>query len=209
MTEDDYDEEMERRLRYVITMHLEAAAKNRFINKQTANTQRLRLINRMFPGAYYIHMIRDPRAVINSFLNVDFWNDMNVWWLGGKTVSELRKQGGKPIELAMEHWRRNLQEIMSNKDILDKYMEVGYEDFVKDPRLEVGRILTFCGLSFPERFKEFVPENLPNRNYKWHEDLNKEQISSIEKNINDGLKSFHMNDLSREEFQDQTGQTVA
>jgi hypothetical protein len=182
MTESDYDEEMERRLRRLIRMHLGTTAKDRFINKQTANTQRLRLINRIFPNAYYIHVTRDPRAVINSFLNVKFWNDMHVWWLAGKKVSEV--QGKDPIELALEHWRNCIGEIWANKHIFKKFMEVRYEDFVRDTRHEVRRILDFCALSFPDGFRDFVPKNLPDKSCKWQEDLTKDQISFIEETVN-------------------------
>jgi len=193
MTEENYDAVSERKLKGLIEMHLDVTGKKRFINKRTANTQRLRLINKMFPEAYYVHMIRDGRAVINSYLHVDFWNDMMVWWLGQR-VSEWVQQGKDPVELAARHWRRNFEEILANKNILKKYMEVRYEDFVKDPRKEVGRIMAFCELPYPEEYKNFLPEELPNMNYKWRKGLTKEQVSIIEENTTDLLKPLGYSD---------------
>lgn len=193
MTEEDYDEGMERKLKDLMKMHLEVTGKRRFINKRTANTQRLRLVNRMFPDAYYVHMIRDGRAVINSYLNVEWWHDTMVWWLGEK-VSEWEKQGKDPVELAARQWRRNFEEIMANKGIFKRYMEVRYEDLTKDTRKEIGRILDFCELSFPESYKNLIPKCLPNMNYKWRQGLTKEQISTIEENTNDVLKTLGYRD---------------
>jgi hypothetical protein len=193
MTEEDYNEARERKLKGLIEMHLEVTGKKRFINKRTANTQRLRLINKMFPDAYYVHMIRDGRAVINSYLHVDFWNNMMVWWLGQK-VSDWVQQGKDPVELAAKHWRRNFEEILANKNSLRKYIEVRYEDFVKDPRKEVGRIMDFCELPYPEEYRAFLPVELPNMNYKWRKGLTKEQVLMIEKNTTDLLKPLGYSD---------------
>jgi hypothetical protein len=189
MTEDDYDAGVERKLKDLIIMHLQISGKRRFINKRTANTQRLRLINKMFPDAYYIHMIRDGRAVINSYLNVDWWDDTTLWWLGEK-VSDCKRQGKDPVELAAKHWRRNFEEISTNKGIFRNYIEIRYESFIKDPRKEIMRITDFSNLSCPDNFKKLVPENLPDRNYKWQEGLTDKQISIVMENTHDVLEKL-------------------
>jgi hypothetical protein len=186
MTEKDYDAEAERKLKGNIQMHLDVTDKPRFINKRTANTQRLRLMNRMFPEAYYVHMIRDGRAVINSYLNVDFWKDMTIWWLG-KTVSDWEIEGKDPVDLAAKHWRHNFEEILANKNALKNYLEVRYEDFVKEPSKEIHRITDFCEISFPDDYQEFIPQTLPNMNYKWKKGLTADQIAIIEENTRDLL----------------------
>jgi len=189
MTEDDYDAELERKLKGDIEMHLEVTGKPRFINKRTANTQRLRLMNRMFPEAYYVHMVRDGRAVINSYLKVDFWKDMTVWWLG-KKVSEWERDGKDPVELAAKHWRRNFEEILTNRSLFKHYMEVRYEDFVKEPGKEIHRITDFCEISFPDNYQAIIPATLPNMNYKWKQGLTAKQIEVIEKNTRDLLEQL-------------------
>jgi len=189
MTEEDYDAEMERKLKGLIEMHLEVTGKRRFMNKRTANTQRIRLIHRMFPNAYYIHMIRDGRAAIASYLNVDWWKDMTAWSMGVK-VSDWNKAGKDPVELATKHWRANLEEILSNKSILARYMEVKYEDFVKDTWAETKRMTDFCGLSFPENFKRILPKSLPNMNFKWRKQITQEQSKIIDEYGGDLLKQL-------------------
>ncbi|MCH7548596.1 MAG: pyridoxal-phosphate dependent enzyme, partial [Candidatus Krumholzibacteriota bacterium] len=91
-------EAMENKLKKTIRNHLTFSGKRRFLNKQTANVRRLDLMNRVFPDAYYIHCIRDGRAVANSTLRMSWWNDLYIWWLG-QTVSQWAETGRDPIEL--------------------------------------------------------------------------------------------------------------
>ena len=42
--------------------------KSRFMNKCPMNTLRLQLSQDLFPGAFYISLVRNPRAVIRSWL---------------------------------------------------------------------------------------------------------------------------------------------
>lgn len=193
MTEDDYDPEMERKLKDIIAMHLEVTSKSCFINKRTANAQRVRLINRLFPDAYYIHMIRDGRAVIDSHLNVDWWNDMTAWWLGAK-VGDWKEQGKDPVEFAAKQWWWNMEEILRNKNIFKNYLEVRYETFVKDTWGEVGRMLDLCELPFPESFKRIVPQSLPDMNYKWRKHFSKEQLLIVDENAGDMLRELGYTD---------------
>src|SRR3972149_12072917 len=46
----------------IVALHLALTGKQRFLNKRTANTQRLGVIQALFPDAFYIHIIRDGRA---------------------------------------------------------------------------------------------------------------------------------------------------
>ena len=182
-TENNLNVETEKRLKNVIKQHLSLTGKKRFLNKRTANIQRIRLINKMFDDAYFIHIIRDGRAVANSLLNVNFWNDMDVWWLGEKT-SEWENQGRQPIELCGLHWKRNVEEILENKSIFkDRYMELRYEGFILDVRGTIEKVVDFCELSKSEIFLKLLPQTLPNMNYKWKDNLTKEQMDILEKTL--------------------------
>ena len=44
----------------------------RFVNKNTRNSRRIRYLAELFPDAYFLHVMRDPRAVIASLLKVGF-----------------------------------------------------------------------------------------------------------------------------------------
>jgi len=109
-TEKDFHPEIEDKFKETIRRHLILTGKKRFLSKQTANNQRIRLINEMFKDAYFIHMIRDGRAVSNSLLNVKWWNDFDIWWLG-KKAPEWVIEGREAIELVKQLDKR-LQELL-------------------------------------------------------------------------------------------------
>lgn len=175
LTEDDWNAGMEKHLKCIIRDHLRLTGKPRFLSKQTANTQRIRLINRIFPDALYIHVIRDGRAVANSLYRVPFWNRIDIWWLGIKSA-DWEAMGREKIELCGLHWRHNVEEILDNRHIFgDRYLEIKYEDFLKNPRAIFQRIIAFCELTQDRQFLNTLPERLPDMNYKWQSQLTEKE----------------------------------
>jgi len=182
-TENDLNVEMDKKFKDVIKRHLSLIGKKRFLNKQTANNQRIRLIAKMFHDAYYIHIIRDGRAVANSLLNVRWLNDTDIWWLGEK-VSEWEKKGGQTIELCGLHWKRDVEEILENKSLFeDRYIEIRYDEFISDVGGTMERVTDFCELSKSASFFKMLPQTLPNMNYKWENDLTKVQKDILDKTL--------------------------
>jgi hypothetical protein len=106
--------DMERKLKDKIIQHLRFSGKDRFLSKETANNRRIELLNKMFPDAFFVHLIRDGRAVAASTLKVSWWNDTHIWWLG-YTAAEWERRGKAPIELAGLYWRRTVEEIRRQK----------------------------------------------------------------------------------------------
>jgi hypothetical protein len=175
-TEEDHDPEAERKLRGLMSRHIQLTGKQRFLSKQISNNQRIRLISSVFPDALFVHIIRDGRAVTNSLLNVPFWDSVELWWLGGKRVSECKAEGWDPVRLCAENWKRDLEELLGNRDIFgDRYIEVRYEDFTSDPRGAINRITEFCGIGNPDSFIENIPRDLPDMNLKWKKSLTEEE----------------------------------
>lgn len=182
-TESDLNAEMEKKFKHLIKTHLSLTGKNRFLNKQTANNQRIGLIDKMFSDAYYIHLIRDGRAVANSLLNVRWWNDTDIWWLGMK-ASEWAKRKRQPIELCGLHWKREVEEIREYGKIFgNRYMEIKYEDFILEAKNTMEKILYFCGLGESNSFYKMLPQLFPDMNYKWKNDLTREQINILDKTL--------------------------
>ena len=66
LTELDHKPEVEARFRKIIERHLYWSGRTRFLSKDTANNQRYKLLNHMFPDALFVHLVRDGRAVTNS-----------------------------------------------------------------------------------------------------------------------------------------------
>lgn len=189
-TECDLNEEVENKFRKIITKHLRLTGKTRFISKQTANNQRIRQINKIFPNAYYIHIIRDGRAVANSFFRVSWWDDVDIWWLGYK-ASKWYEKGKEPIELCGLQWKQNVIELLENKYLFkDRYIEIRYEDLVENTKDVVHRITDFCKLNWPSEFETGISCKLENMNCKWKEQLTESQQKILTKSLENFLKQL-------------------
>ncbi|UCC38731.1 MAG: sulfotransferase [Candidatus Aminicenantes bacterium] len=189
-TEHDLTGDIEYRLKKTISIHLKSTGKKRFLSKQTANTQRIRIIHKMFPDAYFIHGIRDGRAVANSLYHVKFWNNMDIWWLGEKP-SAWKKAGKEPIELCGLHWKKNLEEIFINKHLFEnRYIEVKYEDLARSTKKTIKKIAEFCELSYPKRFNDMIPSSLQIMNYKWTKELSNYEINVLNNKLKDFLEKL-------------------
>lgn len=178
-TEDDWTAGSEARLKDTMTMHLRITGKGRFLSKRTSNTQRLRLISRMFPDARFVHIIRDGRAVALSYSRVDWWPGTVLWWAGA-TPAELVAGGRDPLEVAALHWKHNTEEVLANAGTLGHYSEVRYEDLVADPVGTVLRVMDFCDLARDQVFEARLPRRLPDMNRKWRSALDEGQWEVVE-----------------------------
>jgi len=187
MTEDDLTEETVETFKRIIEGHLVSSGKPRFLNKQTANTQRMRVVDRMFPDAYYVNIIRDGRAVAYSLFTVPWWNDLDIWWLKDK-VGKWEEMGREPLELCALHWQREVEEILLNKHLFeDRYLEIRYEELVVDTPGVIRKIARFCELKEFPGFADFLPTNLTNMNYKWETQLDDSQKLVLDETIGDFL----------------------
>jgi sulfotransferase family protein len=189
-TEDDLNEEVGNKFRKIITKHLRSTGKTRFISKQTANNQRIRQIDKIFPNAYYIHIIRDGRAVANSLFRISWWDDVDIWWLGHR-ASKWYEMGKEPIELCGLQWKRDVMELLENKHLFeDRYIEIRYEDLVENTKNIVHKITDFCELNWPPEFETGIPNKLENMNYKWKEELTEPQQKILSKSLENFLKQL-------------------
>jgi hypothetical protein len=187
MTEDEFTEDMATSLRGVVRAHLRYTGKPRFLNKRTANTQRIELIAKIFPDAYYVHLIRDGRAVAASYYTVRWWRDIDIWWLGGNAAT-WEEDGRDPVELCGLQWQRNVKELLDHRHLFgDRYLELRYEELVQDPRDCIDRIGQFCELERSTEYLELIPETLPNMNHKWHERFDEGQKEILQRTIGDFL----------------------
>jgi len=121
-----------------------------------------------------IHMIRDGRGVMNSYLTRSRWTP----------------------ERSADEWRRS---IVSEEHILhrlqpEQYIQIRYEDLCREMTNHVGRVLTFMGLNpdlWDPNFNEHERHILGNRmrmrkdievrlNEQWRESLTPDHLTTFE-----------------------------
>lgn len=114
---------------------------------------RIGYLKAIFPDAIFINVVREPLSTINSWLNVDFWQDKGkhqLWWTGAYTEQEkewANKNADKPELLAAMQYRKLME--MTEKEITEQKahcLTIRYEDFVDDASTVINRILHFAEL---------------------------------------------------------------
>ena len=95
LTAAELDAEHVQRVRDLVAAHVRYHRGRRFINKNTRNSRRVLYLDAIFPDALFLHVIRDPRAVVASLLAVHWWPDLPLWWSEDRTPRALAADGSE------------------------------------------------------------------------------------------------------------------
>jgi hypothetical protein len=126
----------------LFTRFAEKTGKWRWAEKTPAHLFHMKLMHEMFPGAYFIHMIRDGRDVVRSLRNMP-WAPHQLRW------------GIKRWMTSIEQGRRIARELPAGQ-----YTEVRYEKLIADPQGELERLCAFFGETYSPRMLDFhLPQN--------------------------------------------------
>jgi hypothetical protein len=186
LTEDQVDQADTQGMRLFISDLLRFSGRARFMNKNTRNARRIRYLQKIFPDALFVHVIRDGRAVTNSLLNIDWWPTLPLWWIEGENATELQAKGMDPVLVAARHWKLGVERVLYDKEHIppEQYMELRYEKLMQDPIAEVNRALRFCDLPWSTRFESHIQAfHIQNRNFKWADRFTVQQTATIEQEI--------------------------
>jgi len=159
-------------------------------DKTPINTIHLKKILKIFPNAKIIHIVRDPRDVVSSYLKAGLYenpNDASDFW--NLCIGEVQK--------VKKSRKFNLH-------------EVRYEDLVVDPEKELKSISQFINITYKIEMLEFHRnyQNLgdtihhnhhknlsnplnPNSIGKWKNVLEKSVIDNIQKSCNRGMEIYN------------------
>ncbi|UGV40306.1 sulfotransferase [Methanococcoides orientis] len=158
-------------------------------DKTPGNTLSLGWIDLLYNDAKYIHIIRDGRDVVSSYLKMGRYNN---------------------IKDACERWNDSINVATSFGRMKgsDKYIEIIYEDLVSNPKKEIIKICEFIGIEFEEKMFTYHQEinrlgdtklshhgNLTNPINissigKWKNNLSKEDIDEMNLLINTNLSKL-------------------
>lgn len=140
------------RLRRLVARHLAVQDKPRFAAKYTG-WSRIGFMDRAFPDARYVHVVRDGRAVASSLLEVGFWEGWRgpAQWRWGPLSpehAELWDANDRSFAvLAGIQWKLLTENIQSaGAKIGDRYRVLRYEEFVADPLATLASLRGWAGL---------------------------------------------------------------
>lgn len=163
----------------------------RFVNKSPMNSTRISFLCQLFPDAYYLSIVRDPRAVVRSWIfkiipKLQSHSSSNVYFDDtGKLKSVQINSAMYDREELITRMAASYNYVVGKqlKDLKllpsESVFFMRYEDFVKSPRSIIQRIDSKFGLDPSKRDFEGIPEKLENRNSKYQYDLSIKEVSLI------------------------------
>jgi hypothetical protein len=132
---------------------IQAQGRPTFLHKYTG-WPRIGFFAEIFPAAKFVHVVRDGRAVANSWLQMDWWGGYRgpAHWPWGPLPDDLRARwedsGRSFAVLAGLSWRLLMEAYIEAAAAVgpERMLEVRYEDFLSDPRQTMARIAGFFAL---------------------------------------------------------------
>jgi hypothetical protein len=130
----------------VYAVYAEERGKRRWGDKTPMYMQNLRLLERLFPDALFVHLIRDGRDAALSFLSMPK-GLMTETWMQPRDVAGFGTQWRAEVKAAQRLGRR----------VGDgRYLEVRYEDLVGDVESVLRRITTFVQLPYEPAMADYA-----------------------------------------------------
>lgn len=135
------------RERYVEDLFESGLDASWIVDKLPANFEIAGFLRSIFPDAPLIHSVRDPRATCFSL----YWSNFSAHEPWYHDLGHLAHYYGQYSRL-MAHWR---------SVIPGPFIEVVYEDLVRNPEEQIATLLRMIGLSFDPACVEFYRHERP------------------------------------------------
>jgi hypothetical protein len=129
----------------VYLVYAEERGKSRWGDKTPMYMQNLRLLERLFPDARYVHLIRDGRDAALSFLEMPR-GLVTETWMHPRTPPDFAAQWRTEVAAARRLGRR----------VGPRYLEVRYEELVADVEPVLRRISEFAGLEYDDAMADYA-----------------------------------------------------
>jgi hypothetical protein len=138
-------------MRAFFELYAEREGKPRWGDKTPNYVKRMKQIERWIPEARFIHMIRDGRdAALSRFKRV--------------------LKDPPPMDVVAERWVRRIEGARSDAEHLSHYLEVQYEQLVREPETELRRVAEFLELPWNDGMLRYY-ERAEERLAEMHRDL--------------------------------------
>jgi hypothetical protein len=157
-------------------------------------------IRAAFPEARFVHVVRDGRAVANSWLQMGWWRGYHgpeAWHLGPlppDAAQEWEDSGRSFVVLAGLGWKMLIESFERARAEVpaSQWMQVRYEDVVAEPRRYIRDISDFIGLPWTDEFeREFAAYPFEaGRVQGFRRDLDPASLHQLENTIGTTLRAY-------------------
>ena len=177
----------------VYAVYAEEQGKRRWGDKTPMYMQNLRLLEKLFPDALFVHLIRDGRDAALSFLELPA-GLVTKTWMHPRTPAEFACQWRTEVAAA----RRLGQRIGS------RYLEVRYEELVGDVEGVLRRICDFARLGYEPAMADYAGNvdvsakphqqrlrEPPTKGVRdWHQQMSRADVAAFEHVAGDLLRKL-------------------
>jgi len=151
---------LDRRLHEFFERRMAAQRRPVFVHHLTG-WPRVGLLHAVFPQARFVHVVRDGRAVANSWLQMGWWRGYqgpSQWHLGPLAEPEAREweeSGRSFVALAGLGWRILIEALERARAAVPpaQWLETRYEDVIAEPRAQIASVLDFMELDWTAEFE--------------------------------------------------------
>jgi Sulfotransferase family len=167
-----------------------------FLHKFTG-WPRVGLLDAVLPGARYVHVVRDGRAVANSWLQMPWWRGNrgpDHWHFGplpDKLARTWEESGRSFVVLAGLAWRLLMDAHDEARGLVpaSHWLELRYEDVLRDPRVAFEAILGFLDLPWNAEFERALGRYAFSsaRSAAYVRDLTQDQLDALTAAITEPL----------------------
>lgn len=166
---------------------------------KTTGWPRVGFLKEIFPEAKFVHIYRDGRAVVNSWLHQRWWSGWGgpERWRWGELTPEQRQKWNKYrksfVVLAAIGWEILMSAYDRAKQTVppSDYLELRYEDVCQDRTTLFRKIAEFGELEWTCEFEAIV-NRLPlhDANNKWQQDLSDVQQRMLCESLKETLEKY-------------------
>lgn len=171
------------RLHSLFEWYRQAHGKQRFVNKHPRNSVRIGFLEAIFPDAFYIHIVRDGRAVVHSIIKEIEKSPLRQKIPFGnfcKPPDWRAYMRNDLVEQTSLQWREIVRYIVAHEsDLGDRYLRIKYEDVCRHPQEAFASAFAFAGLPASSRDLMHIPETMETMNYKYKSFFSPSQIDTI------------------------------
>jgi len=137
----------------------------RFFTKNPALIPDIAILRHIFPDAKFIHIVRDPRQSANSMLKLYRLEAQQLELIRSQTrhglydrgvfipypriprlPEYLDRWGPDDLRTTANIWNDSVSIIHGWKNQMDEFLEIRYEDILREPQSQMARLFEFCGL---------------------------------------------------------------
>lgn len=160
---------------------LRARNRSRFLAKYPRLSLRLRWLDALFPDAYFLHVVRDWRAVMRSTIERKVKREKRGGGWFGVRIPNYQQELDLPAdESSARIFRYVTQQLEADHQHFgDRLIRVRYDELCADVDGEIRKLCDRMGLAPDPAFLAGLPRDLKCADYKWRDHLQLERVDLL------------------------------